>query len=204
MPKKKLLDMVLESPLGNLKLIPRFSDIYMHRRETVADHNWDLISLALVVVPYFNEGLSKEIDIKEVIYRIAVHDLDESGSIDIPRPIKYFDKELKEKLDQVSLEILRKKKVSESIINDIRVAKDFSSLEGFIVKILDTIQPGLIMIDEISIGNSKMKKEIPNILGSIEYYFEILTYPDVNLEEPLRKKIYEFLTDFRSLMENNQ
>lgn len=196
--KRRLLDMVLESPLSNLKLIPRFSDIYMHRRETVADHNWDLIALALVVVPEWNIGLEKKIDLKEVIYRITVHDLDESGSIDIPRPFKYFNMDLKQKLDEVSIEVLRSKKVSEDIIKDIRSAKDFSTLEGFVTKILDIIQPGLVMIDEISIGNTKMKKELPNIIGQIDYFFEILANEDMNLEQKLRDRIHDFLNDFQT------
>lgn len=196
--KRKLLDAVLESPLSNLKLIPRFSDIYMHRRETVADHNWDLIALALVIVPEWNKDLVRKIDLKEVLYRIAVHDLDESGSIDIPRPFKYFNMDLKKKLDEVSLEILRSKKVSEDIIKDIRTAKDFSTLEGFVVKILDIIQPGLVMIDEISIGNTKMKRELPNIIGQIDYFFEILSQEDMNLEQKLRDRIHDFLNDFQT------
>lgn len=196
--KRKLLNAVLESPLSNLKLIPRFSDIYMHRRETVADHNWDLIALALVIVPEWNKDLVRKIDLKEVLYRIAVHDLDESGSIDIPRPFKYFNMDLKKKLDEVSLEILRSKKVSEDIIKDIRTAKDFSTLEGFVVKILDIIQPGLVMIDEISIGNTKMKRELPNIIGQIDYFFEILSQEDMNLEQKLRDRIHDFLNDFQT------
>lgn len=196
--KRKLLDMVLESPLSNLKLIPRFSDIYMHRRETVADHNWDLIALALVIVPEWNKDLEKRIDLKDVLYRIAVHDLDESGSIDIPRPFKYFNMDLKKKIDEVSLEILRSKKVSEDIIKDIKTAKDFATLEGFVVKILDIIQPGLVMIDEISIGNTKMKRELPNIIGQIDYFFEVLDYEDMKLEQKLRDRIHDFLNDFQT------
>lgn len=202
--KKRLLDMVLESPLSNLKLIPRFSDIYMHRRETVADHNWDLIALALVIVPEWNRDLVRKIDLKDVLYRIAVHDLDESGSIDIPRPFKYFDLDLKKKLDEVSLEILKSKKVSDDIIKDIRSAKDFSILEGFVVKILDIIQPGLVMIDEISIGNTKMKRELPNIIGQIDYFFEVLEYEDMNLEQKLRDRIHDFLADFQTFIEKYQ
>ena len=194
--KKSLLQIITESPLGNLKLIPRFSDMYMHRRETVADHNWDLIAISLVVVPYLNEGLTKKIDLKEVIYRVAVHDLDESGSIDIPRPFKYFDMELKEKLDEVAIKILRHKRVSEEIIRDIKSAKDYYVLEGLIVKILDTIQPGLVMIDEINLGNQSMKSQLPNIKEGITYYLEVIQYEDLNLEPALRMKLHEFLIEF--------
>lgn len=194
--KKSLLQIITESPLGNLKLIPRFSDMYMHRRETVADHNWGLIAISLVVVPYLNEGLTKKIDLKEVIYRVAVHDLDESGSIDIPRPFKYFDMELKEKLDEVAIKILRHKRVSEEIIRDIKSAKDYYVLEGLIVKLLDTIQPGLIMIDEINLGNQSMKSQLPNIKEGITYYLEVIQYEDLNLEPALRMKLHEFLIEF--------
>lgn len=202
--KPTLLQLVSDSPMGNLKLIPRFSDTYMHRRESVSDHNWDLISMSLVLVPEINKDLKKPLDLKEILYRIIVHDLDESGSIDVPRPFKYFDPELKEMLDKVSLEILRSKGVAENIIHDIKFAKDISKPEGLFVKILDVIQPGLVMVNEVRIGNQIMKKEFPNVIGCLTNFMEMIDNESLNLEEKLRSRLHDLMFEVINYMEKFQ
>lgn len=196
--------MIQDSPLVNLKLIPRFSDIYMHDRESVSDHVWGLVSMALVVVPYLNEGVEHPLDLKDVIYRCCVHDLDESGCIDVPRPFKYFNMDLKAKIDEVSIDILRARNVSEDIIKDIKFAKDPSNPNGCIVKILDTIQPGLIMINEIQLGNSLIKKELKNIDDGVNYYLELITYEEIRFDDKIRQRLHDFLIEYRNLVEKYQ
>lgn len=195
-----ILKQVLESPLGNLTQIPRFSGTYMHQRETVSDHVWGLVSLGLQLIPYLNLEAKKPIDLKEFLYRCIVHDLDEAGSIDIPRPFKYYSEKLKNLLDKTAIQILKDRGVSVLLLKDISSAKDFATQEGTLLKILDTIQPGLVMIHEIQLGNSLIKSELKNICEGCEYYLEVLTYPDLCLDKSISNKLTKFLLEFISYM----
>ena len=85
---EELFKVVLTSKLNNLVHTGRYSGFQLLRQETVSDHIWGMISIALDIVPALNEQIKlwskthegeshivKSIDIKDVIYRITIHDI---------------------------------------------------------------------------------------------------------------------------------
>jgi hypothetical protein len=162
----------MKLPIFNqLISVPRFSNIQLIKSESVSDHIWGMISLAYEVIPEINKERKSrnfyEINIKDVIYRITLHDLDEAISCDIPRPFKHFDDKIQNELLRVSTELLRKYGINEDLINQINEAKH-GSIEGLYVLIFDLVQCGNKMCNEIDLGNKLIKLELPNVIKALD------------------------------------
>lgn len=156
--------------LNDLIRVNRYSGIELLKPESVSDHIWGMITLALTHINKINQDRIKlslpTVDLKELIYKISIHDLDEAFSLDIPRPFKYYNNEIHEVIDRTANQIL-KDKIGKELYTDVQTAKD-SSIEGSYVRYFDIIQAGLKMADEIKLGNSFMHEELPNVIESIE------------------------------------
>lgn len=137
----------------NLKYVMRYSGVRLITPESDVDHTFDMICIALselkeVSDTSFKKGYAK-IDFQKLVYKIAIHDMGEAFSTDIPRPFKYCTPELKAEIDRAE-GILMRQNLSEDLVKDIDSAKD-ESIEGIWVKFLDWIQAGYKMIDELSL-----------------------------------------------------
>ena len=165
--------------LNNLVHIKRYSGTQLLKDESVSDHVWGMISIAIPVVSYINEKLKKYydknkditiapklVDLKDVIYRISIHDIDESLYCDIPRPFKYYNKDIHEAIKRTS-QLLMKDKLGDDLLADINNSKNTNEMDGLLVYLFDLIQAGLKMRNEIILGNSFLKKEINNIVESL-------------------------------------
>jgi len=153
-------------PLTNLSNINRYSGTYLIKSESVSDHVWGMVSIALTYLPNINKNKAskglKEIDLKELIYKINIHDIDEAFYTDIPRPFKWYDAGIHDQIERVS-QCLMQENLSLELIEDINSAKD-NSLEGIWVTILDFVQSGCKMMHEINLGNRYIKSELPNVV----------------------------------------
>jgi 5'-deoxynucleotidase YfbR-like HD superfamily hydrolase len=84
------IDKLYETPLRNQSTVIRYSGYQLVRPETVDVHTMDMTVLALVIL----DDLPGYLDRKDLIYRIVVHDLEESCSCDVPRSLKYHSPEV--------------------------------------------------------------------------------------------------------------
>jgi len=160
---------IIESPILNLINVKRYSGFTLVKDESVSDHVWGMITLALELIPEINEVLKDEnkcIDVKSIIYRVAIHDIDESITCDIPRPMKYYTPEFRDMIEQVTSSML-KTEFPDDLVHDILTAKD-NTLDGEVISILDLMQAGIKMRNEIKLGNQFMRTEVPNVISALE------------------------------------
>lgn len=157
-----------DSPLRNLSTVIRYSGFRLIQPEAVDAHTMDMNVLALIIIDYFDERYPGEdyIDRKDLIYRIVIHDLEESCSCDVPRSLKYYNEEVKLAIDFATKGIV-KPHVSERLFNEMENSKDLSTLEGRIVKFLDIFQCNLILDREVNgYGNKPLT---PLLLSAREF-----------------------------------
>lgn len=187
---------LIESPMHNLIYVNRYAGKQLNKQESVADHVWQMISLALELVPELNRNESMEdwIDLKEVIYRISVHDLDEAISFDVPRLFKYHNDKIHQAIEDTNLELMEAS-FHQFIIDDIQHSKDLDTKEGLIVKLLDHIQTWLKMKNELLIGNQLIRSEIVNVKGLVPDIRDIINNSSV-ITDSYKSKLHSLVNDW--------
>jgi 5'-deoxynucleotidase YfbR-like HD superfamily hydrolase len=167
-------DYKFDSCLMTLGNVRRWGSYPLLKSESDADHEVQMVALALINLPKVNkERLARNlplIDIKEVVYRCVIHDLDEctNGCGDIPRPIKHYDEKINHEINRV-MKALLSKELEPELVDEILNAKN-NCIEGTWVSILDLIQAGCKILTEKQLGNSIFAKEIK---GNIYYLSEL-------------------------------
>jgi 5'-deoxynucleotidase YfbR-like HD superfamily hydrolase len=165
---KELLNLK-NSPLRNISTVIRYSGFKLLKEETVETHTMDMNVLALKMLDHLESLGVHTINRENLIYRIVIHDLEESCSCDVPRNLKYHSKEVHAAIEKATKEMV-KSHVSVRLFNDMCEAKDLSILEGRIVKFLDIFQCNLILDREVNgYGNKvlcNLLKEARNFLES--------------------------------------
>lgn len=192
--------------MHNLVHTNRYSGKLLIKNESVSDHVWSLCAYALIIVPKLN--IQKDVtaqyrfNLKEIIYRCVVHDLDESVSLDIPRPFKYHNKSILTAIEQTNEDLIRE--VYESnIVDDILNAKTLDSAEGILVKIFDSLQTAHKMKTEVMLGNKLIKSELPNVIGVMSDFMSFLTETDkfsLTQQQALIKLCEDCKLDMEGLM----
>lgn len=129
---------------------PRFTNKrYMIKTETLADHLFYMMEIALQLTKYI------EFDLKEVSYRIMMHDLEEGVTLDIPRDIKHSSAEFKSMTDEIGWKILLNSGIiNEDHLEDIKSAKSHDTLEGALTHFIDVYQAYLKLWDEVYVLNN--------------------------------------------------
>lgn len=187
------------SILENLSRIHRYSGIMLIKEESVSDHVWSMITLALEYIPKINTKFDLDIDMKSVVYKIAVHDLDESLYTDIPRPFKHHSKMIESAIEDTVNEIFTNK-LGRGLMKELAEVEDRSKPESFLVKILDTAQAGYKMASELILGNHYFYSEIDNSIDSLYEMSEKLNSNifDTNITKAFLWLIHEFTTELES------
>lgn len=202
-----LIEKVFKSPLFRLVYTTRYSGFRLIKSESVSDHVWGMISLAFEIIPELNNIILKDIkytgteynliDLREVIYRITLHDLDESLSCDIPRPFKYANEEILRAIRDTTNAILNKR-FDNNLVKEISNAKDQNVLEGLLVSIFDTLQANLYMRTEVDSGNRILTSELHNSLKTLNNFISLIDESELfdkygpNLKNFIKSFIYEF------------
>jgi 5'-deoxynucleotidase YfbR-like HD superfamily hydrolase len=146
------IDKLYETPLRNQSTVIRYSGYQLVRPETVDVHTMDMTVLALVIL----DDLPGYLDRKDLIYRIVVHDLEESCSCDVPRSLKYHSPEVHAAIEKATKAMVRVH-VSDNLFSDLCNAKDLTLLEGRVVKFLDILQCCFILKKEVVyLGNKPL------------------------------------------------
>lgn len=148
------IDKLMDSPLRNISTVIRYSGFQLLRPETVDSHTMDMAVMALIIL----DELPGYLDRKDLIYRIVVHDLEESTSCDIPRSLKYWSPKVHAAIEEATKAMVRCH-VSENLFDDLCNAKDLNVLEGRVIKFLDILQCCFILKKEVvDLGNKPLRK----------------------------------------------
>lgn len=192
--------------LTNLIHINRYSGSQLIKSESVSDHIWYMNSLALMVIPIINKEIGRDptrniakIDGKEVIYKITIHDIDESLYCDIPRPFKYFNESIRQEIENTSQELM-KTHLDADLVSQINESKGYDTRENFLVLSLDTIQVGFKMISEYKLGNSYIVTELSNVIDILYTYIKFLNNNE--FDDVFNNCMTEFIIDIINLLNN--
>lgn len=148
------IDKLMDSPLRNISTVIRYSGFQLLRPETVDSHTMDMAVLGLIIL----DELPEYLDRKDLIYRIVIHDLEESTSCDIPRSLKYWSPKVHAAIEEATKAMV-KVHVSKNLFEDLCNAKDLEVLEGRVIKFLDILQCCFILKKEvIYLGNKPLYK----------------------------------------------
>lgn len=149
MELKRILHFAKMSPIGVL----RYSGSYLIRPESTADHIVSCVTLAAMMIRDL-EDLGIKINKQKFIYKIAIHDLPESVTSDVIRPLKYHHKALTEEFRIAEEDMIRKAGFPEDLIQDCNNAKD-ESLEGCLMRIVDILQVVTKLYEEVALLGNK-------------------------------------------------
>lgn len=139
------------APIG----VMRFSGIYLSRPESVPDHSACCTTLAIMMAKDLSaRGIN--INLKDLIYRIAIHDIPEAITSDVVRPLKYHHPELTKEFKLAESEMIKSFGYPDEIINDIESAKDDSCIEGYLMEVVDAIQVLTKLYEEYYLLNNHL------------------------------------------------
>lgn len=184
----------MESPLRNISTVIRYSGFQLLRPETVDSHTMDMTIIALMIL----DDLPAHLDRKDLIYRIAIHDLEESCSCDVPRSLKYYSEEVRMAIEKATKALVREH-VSEVLFNDMEDAKNLEVLEGRVVKFLDILQCCFILKREVvKQKNGPLRKvydEACNFLKEAILDKDLFQSDHDEVRNYFRSIVSQFLTD---------
>jgi 5'-deoxynucleotidase YfbR-like HD superfamily hydrolase len=166
--------------LQNLINVYRFSGVNLIKSESVSDHVWSMNCIALSIVPEINKiarkssGYSKLdfVNLKELIYKITIHDIDESLYCDIPKPFKYYDAKIHNAIESTANKLMSKN-LGKDLYKDIVNAKD-STTEGLLVRFIDILQVAIKLTTEYRMGNTLIVKNLDETYGYLDSYMSDL------------------------------
>lgn len=189
-----------KSYLDNLIRTHRYSGNLLVINESVSDHVWCMNALAMEYIPKVNQIMKEKVfELKDVIYAITLHDLDEVFTTDIIRTFKHYNQDIESAIQRTVNEITSKN-LPEQILADLKVIEDKTTSLGMLVKIFDTAQAGYKMISEIQLGNKYFKTELLNVNDCLCSYLAKLDYLHISESERegLRYLCNDFLNEFNT------
>jgi len=143
---------------SRLKFVTRFSGELMIQPERLESHILEMVGLAFDL----HRKFKGDFDFDKLIYLILIHDLDESVTVDIPRPFKYHSEKFRLEFIENTKSYLNKLGLDKKLISDMTNAKE-SGLEGKILTLLDLFQVKLKMLTEKSLGNSNLDGNLSEV-----------------------------------------
>jgi 5'-deoxynucleotidase len=142
------------SLVSRLSGIQRFSMLKMCHPENVLEHVGMVCIFCYIITDWLNQ-VEPNIDIGKVLTRAVVHDFDETITGDVPRPTKYFSKELRASMTQLEMNgiaNLARKLHLATLVMDHAVAKEHK--EGAIVALADIMAAIHRVWEEVLIYNN--------------------------------------------------
>lgn len=181
--------------LENLSRINRYSGNPIIKEESVSDHVWSMVTLAIEFVPKMNKTCGTSWNLKDILYGINLHDIDESLYTDIPRPFKHHNARIKQAIKDTADRIMIDK-LGRDFWMELKSIEDMSKPLGYLIKVFDILQAGYKMKSEIELGNKFFRSEINNIFNALEDLFnEIPNDFELNTKESIQWLISECSKD---------
>jgi 5'-deoxynucleotidase YfbR-like HD superfamily hydrolase len=188
---------IFNNPVVNLNRIKRFSNTTLVKEENVVEHIGQSIMIALVIYSKIDQS---DINIKELIYKISIHDLDESVLADVPFDIKYSSDLIKSELERISLEKLSEYLYPE-LISDIFKSKcdEEHKKESLMLKFIDPFQALIKLIREYKLQNTqelefKVNQSRKNSINALYLILDskLFNKKSTNYFKKLLKELKEF------------
>jgi len=153
----KFLDIV-SSPLMNLENVYRYSGIKMVEPESLAIHTLEVQILGYLVIDHINYHSDENLDKLVFLEKALHHDLEESLTGDVARPLKYNNKnvlrELRDVANNIAKDLYEEYFCDSDKMYDIwESAKD--DKEGIILKVVDSLTVASKAIKEVEMLNNK-------------------------------------------------
>lgn len=143
--------------LNRLSLITRWSLMFNTRPENVAEHSWNVTTIAHALAVIRNRFYQGNLDVAQVVLHSVYHDASEALTGDTPTPLKYFSPEVKAALDAIE-GLAIKKMVSclpEEMKDDYRQVFNIPAEYKTIIKAADRISALAKCIEERKRGNDE-------------------------------------------------
>lgn len=181
---------IRDSKLREIRNVNRWNGERLVFEESVPSHCHDMSIISILIADSVSPF--QKLDIKDLVYRCTIHDLDEAILCDIPRKLKYLNDEVTNSVNKAVNDLLRSE-VSETIFNDINNAKDWVSAESIVVSCLDLIQARFKMKDEIyGFGNKPLSSKLRESNDYAKVKISMLKESDLLCDE-LRTLLIELI-----------
>ena len=165
---------LINAPIFNSSRVLRYAGLHLVESETLTDHTCEISLLCLILYKDIKKSFpSVQLDLGKLLERALVHDLEETITNDIPRPVKYYLPQMKDLMDKVSenyMDIISKQ-IGVDLSTEWKVCKD-KSLEGYIIKVSDMILVARKACREIAL---KSNLEMVSVLKEVIHYMNDLS-----------------------------
>lgn len=185
----------------NLKNVTRYSGRTLLIPESVSDHITDMVALGLQIVELCKDQ-EIQIDKKDLIYRICIHDFDESILCDLPRNFKYYTIEFRNEVEKV-VQSLISQSFSDELVADINGSKKDRCFEAQLVHMLDIIQATCTLYREVvEMGNRTLDYFLRDNFKYLSQFNDQIDNMDF-LTEDQSKFIQSYVRPFLNLKLND-
>lgn len=156
---------------SRMKYIDRWSLMRNNDRESLSQHSLDVAAIAHALAVIGNKRLGKSYDTGKIALIGIYHDMPEIITGDMPTPVKYHSKEIRQAFGRI--EKAAQKSILDSLPEDLRaeykayVIPDEKSGEYLLVKAADKISALLKCMLEEKTGNSEFIKAKEATLKSL-------------------------------------
>lgn len=170
------------SMLSRMKYINRWGLMNNTRNENISEHSLEVAMIAHCLATLGNVRLGKKLNADRIAVMGIFHDCTEIITGDMPTPVKYYNKEIRNAYKQVEeiaknelLDLLPKdlRSVYESIFDE----SDKNSYDCRLVKGADKLSAYIKCIEEIRMGNDEFKSAIDATEKSVRE----LALPEVDI-----------------------
>ena len=209
---------IVSSPLMNLDHTYRYSGTKLVESESLSQHIIDTVMMGLKIIDEANQRAGMEVlNPSNYLMKAICHDLEEVITGDIPRPLKYYDKDttasMKHVADQVAYKFFGDQFYQgDAYYNVWRDAKDGD--EGYILKLVDTLVVVNKVLKEVSLlhnyymlrGAHEVSQYLVELLDHFDEYCKIDNFDiRIYLENLVRDALHcmdKVLKDNESTMKN--
>lgn len=201
------------SPLMNLDHTKRYSGTKLVEEETLSQHIVDTIMMGLKIIDHIN-WISEEtvLDIKKYIMKAVYHDLEESITGDIPRPLKYYNEATQQSLKDVA-DIVAKNFFEREFdyytidaYSTWETAKD--GREGYILKLVDTLVVANKVVKEVTLLNNlymlRVAHEVSTYLTDQHHALESKSPFESRVTEYLLEIVLGAIHSMRNILETHK
>lgn len=148
---------LVSSPMMNATNIYRYSGMKLIESENLAEHTYETIMLGYLIIGQINSLYPEDkIDINLYMHKALHHDLEESMTGDVARPLKYHNQDVKRELNKVATQIAES--MYEEYFSDTEFEEYWVNakcgVEGAILKVVDMLVVVFKAIREVRILNN--------------------------------------------------
>lgn len=168
---------LISSPLMNCDHVYRYSGTKMVENESLATHIYETQMLGYMIIYHLINECHEDINSSIYLEKALHHDLEESVTGDVARPLKYHNKDVRYELQNIAVEIaydLYMKYFNADYFHLWSEAKE--GKEGYILKVVDMLTVVNKAIKEVSFLNNmyflRVCHEVTHYLKEIYSHIE--------------------------------